>query len=73
MRIPIVNRSGREMLLGLEPEGDTVPLAPGQTVVVKATGNGSESPEIQIDIEEGLVSISIMCDKEVWSGDVRVR
>jgi hypothetical protein len=73
MKVPIVNRTEKEVLLGLEPEGDTVAIAPGQTVVVKATGNGAEEPEIEIDIEEGLLSMSMMCEKEVWSGDVRLR
>jgi hypothetical protein len=73
MEIPIVNRTQREILLGIEPEGDTVPLAPGQTVVVRTVGKDSESPGIELDIEDGLVSISMMCEKEVWSGGVRLR
>ena len=73
MEIPIVNKTERELLLGLEPEGDTVPLAPGQTVIVKTVGKGSEAPGIELDIEDGLVSISMMCEKEVWSGGIRLR
>ena|SRR5687768_14638824 len=73
MEIPIVNRTEHEIMLGLEPEGDTIPLAPGQTVIVKTVGTGSEAPGIELDIEEGLVSISIMCEKEVWSGGMRLR
>jgi hypothetical protein len=73
MNVPVVNRTEREILIGLEPEGDTLPLAPGQTLVIKATGERSIAPEIEIDIEEGLLTVSIMCDKEVWSGDIRLR
>jgi hypothetical protein len=73
LKLPIANRTDHEILLGLEPEGDTIPLAPGQVVVVKATGPGSEAPSLEIDIEDGLVSISMMCDKEVWLGDTRLR
>jgi hypothetical protein len=73
MKFPVANRTSRELLLGLEPEGDTVPIAPGQTLLVKAKGEGSEEPDLQIDIEDGLVSISMMCEKEVWHGDIRLK
>jgi hypothetical protein len=73
MMVPVANRTRSEILLGLEPEGDTVPVGPGQTVLIKATGRGSEAPQLEIDIGEGLVSISMMCAKEVWCGDVRLR
>lgn len=73
MRIPIANRTQREVMLGLEPEGDTVPIPPGHVLVVKAKGRENGLPEIQFDIEDGLVSISIMCEKEVWLGDKRLR
>lgn len=73
MRVPIANCSQREILLGLEPEGDTIPLAPGQTVVVIAVGRGSDAPQLEFDIDDDLVSISMMCRKEVWCGSVRLR
>lgn len=73
MMIPIVNNTAREMLLALEPEGDTLPLAPGQKVIVKAIGKGAEAPQLELDIGEGLLAISMMCTKEVWCGDVRLR
>jgi hypothetical protein len=73
MMVPILNKSGKEVLLVLEPEGDTVPLAPGQTVVVKATGEGSQAAHLEVDIGEGFLAISMMCQKEVWCGDVRLR
>lgn len=73
MEIPIANRTKKEILLGLEPEGDTLPMAPGQTVIVKAVGKGSDAPRVEFDIGEELVSISMMCEKEVWSQGVRLR
>jgi hypothetical protein len=74
MRVPVANRTRREILLGLEPEGDTLPVAPGQVVVVKAVGEGSDTAELEIDIDEdGLITISMMCAKEVWCGNARLR
>jgi hypothetical protein len=73
MMIPIVNRTDKEVVLGLEPEGDNLPLAPGKTVIVKAVGPGADNPQLEIDIEAGLLSISMMCRKEVWCGDVRLK
>lgn len=72
MEIPIANRTKNAILLGLEPEGDTLPMAPGQIVVVKAVGVGCDAPRVEFDIEE-LVSICMMCEKEVWSKGVRLR
>ena len=73
MMVPILNKSDKEVLLELEPEGDTLPLAPGRTVVVKAIGRGSETPQLELDVGEGFLAISMMCQKEVWCGDVRLR
>jgi hypothetical protein len=73
MQVPIVNNTNREVLLGLEPEGDTLPLGPGQKVVIKATGRGADDPQLEIDIDDDLFTISMMCSKEVWSDGVRIR
>jgi hypothetical protein len=73
MQIPITNRTGKEILLGLEPEGDTISLAQGQTVVVKAVGSGSDAPRLEVEIANGLLSISMMCGKEVWCENIRLR
>jgi hypothetical protein len=73
MMVPIVNRTRNEVLLGFEPEGDTLPLAPGQQVIVKTNDKDDNAAQLELDIEEGLFVISMMCKKEVWCGDVRLR
>ena len=60
------------MFLGLEPEGETIPFGPGQILVVKTNEHATESIDIEIDVSDDIISISIMCDKEVWLGDVRM-
>jgi hypothetical protein len=71
MEISIVNKTKKEMFLGLEPEGDAIPLAPGQILVIKA--NGARSDLVEVDIEEEVLSICVMCEKEVWCEDVRLK
>lgn len=73
MKVPVINRTSRDIELGLEPEGDVLTLSPGQTVVIVPSGQGPVPSEVEIDIEEGLISVSMMCNKEVWSGDKRLR
>jgi hypothetical protein len=72
VRIPIINKTEREKVLGLEPEGETIPFGPGQILIVKTNEQASGPMDIEIDFEDDILSISILCDKEVWLGDVRL-
>ena len=73
MNVPIVNRTGKEILLGLEPEGDTFLLGPGKGVIIRTVGDAASVLEVGFDIEDGLVTVSVMCEKQLWEGDERLR
>ena len=73
MQIPITNALAKDLVLGLEPEGDTVVLSPGQSVVIRSADALRGEIEIGFEIQEDLVLITAMCRKEVWSGEQRLR
>ena len=74
-RVPVRNDTDREILIGLEPEGDTIPLAPGETCLIQTAEDAADWDALDFHIEysEGLVSISLMCEKLVFVNGRRVR
>mgnify|MGYP001174143314 CR=1 FL=1 len=65
--IPITNGSSAEILVALEPEGETHALAPGQVCRITARPDlgAAQDLEFEIEIGDGVVSVFLVCEKEV--------
>lgn len=73
MQIPITNSLAKDIVLGLEPEGDTLVLSPGQSVIIRSAEPLRGEIEVGFEIQDDLVLVTAMCRKEVWSGERRLR
>ena len=71
--IPIRNRSGGELELALEPEGDVLLLPPNADCQVSAEGDGSDVEDVELEYGIGRITIYASCWKRVIVGGVRVR
>jgi hypothetical protein len=72
--IPIYNRSGDELHVMLEPEGDCVTIQPSQVCkIVPQLGESSEAIDLEIECREKMVSVYLNNQKEVYVDGERVR
>jgi hypothetical protein len=68
------NKLSHELHLGIEPEGDCVTIGPSQLCKIVPRPLSEDSGlEIEIDYEQNLISIHLMCDKEIYIDNQRVR
>ena len=75
IRIPVRNTSDAEVLVGLEPEGDTLPLMPGETCTIEAITEIQDLARLdfQIEYSNGLISVCLMCTKTAFVDGRKVR
>ncbi len=72
--IPIYNRSGDELHVMLEPEGDCVTIQPSQVCkIVPCPGESSEAIELEIECRGSIISVHLNNLKEVYVDEERVR
>jgi hypothetical protein len=72
-RIPVFNRGPAELEIGLEPEGDCIPLEVGGSLEIRYAIEGQNEPTVELEMEGQLLSIHCMATKEVWRNGQRVR
>ena len=74
MDFPIKNDSDHELELGLEPEGDSIPLAPGDRCVLRFI-DATDLAALDLDVEYRgrFISVSAMASKEVFVNGKQVR
>lgn len=72
-RIPISNRGPSSFDIGLEPEGDCIPLGPGERLEIRYSPERKSEHTIELEIEGNLLSIHCMATKEIWRDGQRVR
>lgn len=71
--IPITNRSSAEILVAVEPEGETHAVAPGQVCQITARPDlgASQDLEFEVEIGDGIVTVHLVCEKEVTIAKAR--
>ena len=74
-RIPIHNRGNSPVQVGLEPEGDCIPLQPGGECEVHfdPADAPTGTPELEIEIEGSLISLYTAGRKQVFQSGQRIR
>ena len=71
--IPIHNRSGSELELALEPEGDVIVLQPNAQCQIGADDDGSAVGDVEFEYEVGRLTVHASCRKRVSVDGTRVR
>ena len=71
-KIIIYNRKQQPLEIGLEPEGDCFVLQAGTECEFRYSTHKGD-PELEIEIEENLVSIHCLQAKEVWQNGKRLK
>lgn len=74
MDLPFRNNSDHEIQLGLEPEGDSIPLGPGDRCIVRLT-EADDLVSLELDFEYcgDLFSITAMSSKVVFLNGEQIR
>lgn len=73
-RIPIVNRGPYDLHVGLEPEGDCLTLAAGESLEIRYSAEGNlDEPVVELELEGQLLSVHCMSTKEIWKNGGRIR
>lgn len=67
------NRSGAELVLFLEPEGDAIVLPPGARCQVAADHDGPDILDLEVEYDVGRITMYASCRKRVVVDGVRVR
>jgi hypothetical protein len=67
------NRSGAELELALEPEGDVIVLPLDAHCEISADDGGPKVRDLEIDYGAGRITVYASCTKRVVVGGVRVR
>jgi hypothetical protein len=69
--ISVINRGPDELPVGIEPEGDCIPLQPRETLEIRYLDDGD--PDLAIECDGNLLSVYLNGEKEAWKGDERLR
>lgn len=72
--IPIYNRSGEELHVMLEPEGDCITIQPSQVCkIIPQPAETGEAIDLEIECNDKMVSVHLYNLKEVYVDGERVR
>ena len=75
MYLPIKNDSDHEIQIGLEPEGDSIQLSPGDKLVIRflVEEGDAEVGDLDIEYRVRFISVASMTSKEVFLNGVQIR
>lgn len=67
-RLPISNKGPTQLQVGIEPEGDCIPLAAGESLEIHYSEPGAE---LELVLEGDLLSVYCSTTQEVWRAGKR--